>query len=75
MYEYIHETTFSQIGRTAWLKGPDGQCRYPDLQKLREVDSAAEAIDLNKSFKPSKAKGNFNAKPLEGTGRFELHLI
>ena len=60
----------SQIGRTAWLKGADGQCRYPDLRKLREVDSPAEAgIDLHKAFRPSEAKGDFHARPLEGTGR------
>ena len=51
-----------QIGRTAWLKGADGQCRYPDLERLREVASAAEAVDLTKVFQPSEAKGDFHAR-------------
>ena len=56
-----------QIGRTAWLKGSDGRCRYPQLKKLAEVD--IEEIDLGKTFKRSSevaANGQFHAKPLEG---------
>ena len=50
----------------AWLKGADGQSHYPELRKLREVETAAEAVDLNKTFRPTSASGPFRAKPLEG---------
>ena len=55
-----------QIGRMAWLKAADGQCHYPELKKLREVETTeAAGLDLNKTFLPNSS-GRFHEKPLEG---------
>jgi len=57
-----------QIGRTAFLKSADGQSiEYPELQKLKEVSSPEELLDLTKTYKSSSPAGaKFHAKPLEG---------
>ena len=50
------------------MKSADGQSiEYPELQKLKEVSSPDEILDLTKTFKSSSPAGaKFHAKPLEG---------
>ena len=47
-----------QIGRTAWLKNANGECEYPKLKKLLQIEKADGVIDLNKSFQPNSKVGN-----------------
>ena len=59
-------TAERQVGRTAWLKGPDGQAiHYPGLKKLKEVD--IKQLIGKKAFEANAVEeSQFHKRPLEG---------